>query len=238
LDACIESINNLDYPRELLDVVLVGRKSYAPTFEGVKTVAPESDEFGNEFGQNFGVEHTDPASELLFLINDDVILTRSCLKNMALAAGNQDCLMVPISPCDNAWKYTLHFQFMHNNQAQVVADRFYRYDDLKPYLKSMMNADSVYNPGLVYTDKLCLFAALIPRSTWNKVGRMDEGFSTGQSDFDYSIRCRHLNIPRAVCLNALAWHFGGATSTDTLSAEKRQKNADYFKKKWPNETLY
>jgi GT2 family glycosyltransferase len=237
LDLCIDSVKQLNYPKELLDVVLVGRKSYAPEYAGVKTVAPDSDEFGNELGQNFGVAHTNPESKHLFLINDDVFLTKNCLRNLVEAAGDQDLLLVPTSPCDNQWKYLLTFAVEHEGMHMILTDRFYRYEDLAPYAQSMINAESLYPSGLVLTDKLCLFAVLIPRSTWNWMGPMDEGFNTGQSDIDYSLRARERNIPRVIALNAIAWHFGGATSGDTFTDEHRRKNAEYFARKWPNEKL-
>jgi GT2 family glycosyltransferase len=119
----------------------------------------------------------------------------------------------------------------------TLTDRFYRYDDLKPYFDGMMRARSVYPQGVLITDKLCLFAVLIPRKTWARLGPMDENFNTGQSDFDYSLRAREQNVPRLIALNSIAWHFGGATSGDSFSQEQRDKNAAYFKSKWPGESL-
>lgn len=237
LDLCIESIQALNYPKEQLDVVLVGRKSYAPEYAGVKTVAPESDQFGNEFGQNFGVMHTNPESKYLFLINDDVCLTRDSLKNLVEIAGDQDMILSPISPCDNYWKYHLHFGFPYKGELKFLTERFYRLEQLAEYRENLISAHSIYPQGLLITDMLCLFAAFIPRSTWEKIGPLDENFDTGQSDFDYCLRARELNIPRLIALNSLVWHFGGATSAESHTDERREKNAAYFRSKWPGEKL-
>lgn len=237
LSLCMESIRALDYPKELLDVVLVGRKSYAPEYAGVKTVAPDSDAFGNEFGQNFGVQHADPDSKYLFLINDDVCLTRDSLKNLVELADDQDMILSPISQCDNYWKYQLHFPIQHEGQTLFLTDRFYRLEQLEQYRASLMSAQSIYPPGVIITDMLCLFAAFIPRSTWEKIGPLDENFDTGQSDFDYCLRARELNIPRLIALNSLVWHFGGATSETSHTDERRKKNTAYFQEKWPGERL-
>jgi GT2 family glycosyltransferase len=237
LDLCIESIRNLNYPQEQLDVVLVGRKSYQPEYEGVKTVAPDSDEFGNELGQNFGVAVTDPSSDYLFLINDDVFLTKNCVKNLVDMCAGQNMLLTPISPCDNFWKYTLHFVFNHEGEQLALFDRFYRYEQLEPYFKSLMNADSIYPQGALQTDMICAFALFLPRSTWNMIGPLDENFDTGQSDYDYCLRARALNLPRVIALNSIAWHFGGATTDGGHSDVRREKNTKYFQEKWPGERL-
>lgn len=237
LDLCMRSIFALNYPKDQLDVVLVGRKSYAPEYPGVKTVAPDSDQFGNEFGQNFGVAHTDSTSEFLFLINDDVFLTKNCLKNLVdIASGDTDMLLMPISPCDNYWKYSLHFPFQHQGQTMLLTERFYKYDQLAPYAEALMNTDSLYPQGAIFTDMLCTYALLLSRRTFERIGPLDEGFDTGQSDYDYCRRAEALNIPRVIALNALVYHFGGATSETGHTLERRVRNARYWKSKygeWP-----
>ncbi len=237
LDLCIESIRRLDYPAEQLEVILVGRKSYAPTYDGVRTVWPEPEEFGNAVGLNYGLSLTDPSSTHILMLNDDVILTRDSLKNMVAMAGTDDMLLMPISPCDNYLKYSLHFPFEHLGAAHALTERFYRYDDLAPYAGSLMRARSIYPQGAIVTDMLCLFCCLIPRSTYEKIGAFDEGFKTGQDDYDYCIRARQLNIPRLIALNVLVWHFGGVTADHTLTPEVRMANIEHFKAKWPGEKL-
>jgi GT2 family glycosyltransferase len=156
---------------------------------------------------------------------------------MIRLADISDMLLVPISPCDNHFKYALHFPFQHEGQTKLLTSRFYKYDILKPLADGLMDADSYYPQGAICTDKLCLFAVLIPRSTWNKIGPMDEGFNTGQSDYDYSLRARDLNIPRLIALDSVVWHFGGATSENGHTKEQREKNTAYFRAKWPKESL-
>jgi GT2 family glycosyltransferase len=237
LDLCVESVRRLNYDQAALDVVLVGRKSYAPEYDGVKTVAPDSDSFGNEFGQNFGVAHTDPSSEYLFLINDDVCLTPGSLKNLVQMTSDSDVLLSPISPCDNYWKYQLHFPIKHEGETILLTDRFYKLEQLEECREALLSAESIYPQGAILTDMLCAFALFLPRKTWARIGPLDENFHTGQSDYDYCLRARALDIPRVIALNSLVWHFGGVTSEGTLNERARLANVEYFQKKWPGEKL-
>lgn len=230
LDAAIESIYRLDYPRELLDIVLVGKKSYKPIYPGVQTVAPDSDKFGNAEGVNFGVKHCHPDSEYLLLLNDDVILTKNCLSNMINASQGQS-IVNATSPCDNRSAYFLQFGFVHQEQALRIDGSSFRYDDLKPYLSSLMSAQSLYPAGVILQDTLCMFATLVPRQVWNKLGPLDEAFKTGPDDIDYSIRARKHRVPLLIALDALIWHFGGVTSSETLTDAKRVENVEAFRLK-------
>jgi GT2 family glycosyltransferase len=237
LDLCMESIRRLDYPKELLDVVLVSRRGYAPRFEGVHTVWPPPSEFHNPVGLNFGFKQTAADSKFILMLNDDTILTRDCLKNMVTAAGDAEVIMNPISPCDNYWKYQLHFGFKKDGEINILNDRFYRYEQLAPFADELMAAESVYAQGVIHTDMLCLYASLIPRKVWERIGEFDENFKTGQDDYDYCLRARALEIPRVILLNALIWHFGGVTAQSTLNDQIRLDNIAYFEKKWPGEKL-
>ncbi len=237
LDLCIKSIRALNYPSDRLDVVLVARRDYAPEYAGVRTVWPDQQSFHNPVGLNYGFASADSDSDHYLMLNDDTVLTRDSLARMVELAGDSELIMCPISPCDNYWKYVLHFSLQSGLERIALNDRFYRYDDLKEHHDGMINAESAYPQGLLVTDMLCLYAALIPRKVWQKVGEFDEHFLTGQDDYDYCLRARALDIPRVIALNALIWHFGGVTADSTLDPSIREKNIAYFKSKWPGEKL-
>lgn len=232
LDLCVESVQRLNYPKDLIDVTVVGRKSYQPEYKGVKTVAPDSDDFTNEFGQNFVIRHTDPESKYLFMLNDDCVCTPDSLRHLIDVAGDQDLMVMPISPCDNYWKYQLMFPIKYNGNVVMLSDRFYRYEQLESYRESLLHAESIYPPGVLMTEMLCTFALLLPRKTYERIGPFDEEFNCGQSDFDYCLRAQQMGIPRAIALHSLVWHFGGATSSNTMTAARKVSNARHFRKKW------
>ncbi len=232
LDACIASIKNLNYPPHLLDVVIVGRLGYMPVYGGVRTVAPFKETFGCAEGINYGIEQSDPTSRYIFTINDDVILTQDCVINLVNAIGEHDMILNPISNCDNGIKYSLLFSFYRDGQEFQANGRQYVYEDLKPYLTELMNARSNYPAGVILQNELFFYATMIPRKVWDKVGKFDEVFLTGQDDIDYSLRARQKGVHLGCCMSAVAWHFSGASADHTMTDPIRARNMQYFKYKW------
>lgn len=231
LDACIDSILNLDYPQELIDVILVGRKGYQPSYFGVQTVVKDSDDFGNSEGMNFGASFAEKDTDFLLFLNDDTILTKSSLKNMVNIAQDADIILGPISPCDNRLKYQLGFGFK-DEDGQFVSVEANQYRIEQRYVKPMMEAESFYPPGIIFQSHLYFYAVLIPKRVWDLVGTFEEKFKTGPDDIDYSRRAQEKGIPIGICLNALIWHFGGTTANRTLTPEIREANARAWKEKW------
>ncbi len=234
LDLCIESIQNLNYPKDRLEVIIVchkvNRTSYV--YDNVKVIYPIEDQFYNPRGLNFGMRNAAEDSDFYFMLNDDVILAKDCLVNLLSAAGDNPVILNPISPCDNEWLYGLAFGFEHNGEFVHMSKRFYRLPEVEGKTTSMMNAPSLYPRGIFRVDHLCMFCTLIPKKVWLAVGEFDENFKTGQDDIDFCLRARQKGVIMAVALDALAWHFGGVTADNSISVEKRKENLRYFKAKW------
>jgi GT2 family glycosyltransferase len=227
LDACIESIINLDYPQHLLDVILVGRKSYQPEYPGVETIYPDSDDFGNSEGMNWGARyalHQEEHPDFLMFLNDDVVLTKNSLANMVSTADNNSLILGPISNCDQGIKYFLHLPQVPN-QIRMPADEY------SEWSKMAMNYLSPYPPGVIFQSHLYFYAVLIPTHVWREVGEFEEKFKTGPDDIDYSKRARGKNIPIGVCLDALIWHASGVTADKTLTPQLREANAKAWREK-------
>lgn len=232
LDACMKSIANLNYPKESLDVVLVGKPGYAPEYPNVKTVYPDKPQFYNSEGVNFGVSKTDPESKFVLSCNDDTILTKNSLKNLVETCGDQRVILNSISPCDNHRAYSLHFKFLSAGRVVDVLGNQYRYEQMKDFIDDMMNTESLYPQGLIHQEFLCMFATLIPRKVWDELGPLDEVFKTGPDDIDYSMRARRAGVHLAIALNSLIWHFSGVTADKTLDPSLREFNRKAFKDKW------
>jgi len=234
LDLCLRSINNLDYPREKLDIILVSSGEYKPPkplidlpirhFHSEKRLHfPE--------GVNFGVMHAAPDTQHLLLLNDDTILTKDSLHNLVWRIGDADMILQPISNCDNMCFYSLCLSYKKGQELKVFDKRFYRYDDVKEDTQYMMNAQSNYPPGIFLRDFVCFYATLIPKRVWDKVGPMDIRFMTGQDDCDYCLRAKKLGIPAAVELSSLIWHAGGVSADQVLTMEIRKANIEYYRAK-------
>lgn len=232
LDLAIRSIKNLDYPSELLDVILVGKPGYIPEYPGVRSMAPELPEFHNPVGVNFGMKASRSDSEYVMLLNDDVILTRDSLKNLVLSMPTENCVMSAISNCDNQWKYVLTMGYQKGDQAFILQKRYYTYEELEPHFDGLMNTVSLYPRGIILADTLCLYANLIPKRLWDDLGGFDEGFKTGYDDTDFCIRARKAGAHLVIALDSLIWHFGGASTNHTLTDEIREETRRYFYEKW------
>ncbi len=240
LDLCMRSILNLQYAN--LEVIIVGRSNYLPQYHDtpfmleeerkIITVAPRLETFGCAEGINYGISHSDPKSKYILTCNDDVILTRDSLKNMVHAAGDNDVIVNPTSNCDQMGMYLLGMGIERDGQFLPVQERQYSFEALNEHADRLMNAKSFYPPGLIIYPCLYFYATLIPRKVWDKVGVFDEQFKTGQDDVDYSWRARRKGIGCTVALDALVWHFSGASASSTLTNEIREENMRRFVAKW------
>ena len=226
LDACIESVLGLNYPQHLIDVILVGRKSYKPEYLGVETIAPDSDDFGNSEGMNYGAKNAGDPDFYLFL-NDDVILTRDSLRNLVASAGNESVILGPISNCDQGIKY-----FLFTGNKPLPNQLRFKPETHAEAAKELMEVQSVYPPGIILQKHLYFYAVLIPAHVWARVGEFGEQYSTGPDDLDYSRRAQQQGIPLGICLDALIFHCSGTTADLTLTPEKRAANAKAWEQTW------
>lgn len=221
LDLCIASLNNLaTKPNE---IIIVGRPDYLPQYENCKTVSPKQDKFSPPVGLNCGINHASHDAEFLFVINDDVIVTKNCLDSLIYTYSTIPGigLLMPIG---------------NDQQARYALDAHippgpYKYDQLAGIAPKIMNLESKYAHGLIVHDTLCLYAMLMSRKVWEKVGPFDEAL-IGQDDIDYSLRSRHAGFVNAISLNALCYHFGGVSADKTFDEERRAKSLEIFNKKW------
>jgi len=232
LDLCLESIAALNYPKDLIDVVVSSSGPMKPLVP-LKYRHIHSDErLHFPKAVNRGVRATKETSKFLFILNDDTCLTEDCLIRMIEVIGDSEMVLNPTSNCDNSVRYGLTIGYVKGEEFKPIAERFFRISDMGGDERLLIKAQSIYPTGIIAQDWLPIYATLIPRKVWEKVGEIDEKFMTGQDDLDWCWRCKKLNIPRGVVLSALAWHFGGVTSSKVIDNPIRQKNIEYFISKW------
>lgn len=232
LDACVKSIEGLNYPKENLDLVLVSSGEYRPPSPFKKHVHSSARMHFPE-AVNLGVEHTDISTEHILILNDDTILTPDSLIGLVDVAQNKNCIVGPISPCDNYMAYQLQFYYWENETTpRPIFNRFHRWDDFKDKTEMLNRAKSIYPAGAIARPFICFYAVLIPRAVWFKVGQLDPNFKTGQDDIDYSYRVKQNGFGVYIALHSLIWHFGGVTADQTLTTEIRKGNIEYFRQKW------
>lgn len=232
LDLAIESINNLDFPKDQLELVVVASNGFVPIVE--TTLALNCRLFNEKktYSEaiNLGIEMA--RGEFYFLISDDVILTKDCLSHLYQIAKDNNAITQAISNCDNTRKYQLMMGFSNQTGFTAVVDTAYYYDHWAPIKNQLMNTKSVYPLGVLFSSWVCFYAVLIPKKVWVDVGSLDEGFRNGQEDVDFCIRARLKGITIVTALNSLIWHFSGKTADSIMTKEMRNKNLDYFEEKW------
>jgi GT2 family glycosyltransferase len=237
LKLCVESVRNLNYPKEDLDIILVCHKrdseKYSKEFPEITVIAPGMDDFNNEVGLNIGAEHASPDSKYFFFLNDDVILSKHSLINLVQGVGDNKIIASPIAPCDQGRQFNLVFGVNHEGKFVPFQKPFYRLEEVEHLVKDIMDTGPIYPPGFIFTDFHCLFAGFMSRQVWEKVGKFDESYrKAGPSDLDYSLRAQQMGIRCAFVLDSFVFHFGGAGSESGLSPKDRAYNARAFNLKW------
>ena len=239
LKLCMDSIKNLNYPKDQLEVILVCHqldyRDYKVKFgkDGVNVITPPEYEFNNARGMNFGVANAEYGSKYFWILNDDVIVSKHSLFNLVQSLGDHQLIASPIAPCDQGRQFNLVFGVNVMGQFHPFVQNFYRLKDVEHITREIMDAGPIYPPGLIFTDFLCTFAGFYPKSVLDRVGKFEEGFRrAGPDDLDFSLRCRKENIRSAFVLDSFVFHFGGATTDGGLSNGDRAYNAKMFKEKW------
>lgn len=229
LEACLRSVANLEYPKDLLDITLVspyGRSViYPQDVLDMRIVSPpEPGSFSKSV--NAGIKASNKDSDYYLILSDDTVITHNALNNMVKYGDN--CVIGPVSNCDNDWKYKVLLPV-------TGFERFYELGkDSELALGMMIKADSPWPQGALLTDTLCFYAVMIPRKVWNEVGELDEGFNMGHEDSDYCHRARLKGYVPIVAMDSLIYHAGGASS-EIINDSMRESNEKRFKEKWGTE---
>lgn len=235
LNLALESIENLDYPKDKMEVILCSSGDYEPVYldrqVNTHSHTPEQRHYPESI--NRGVSLASRNADHYFILNDDVILTKNSLKELVETAQDMDGIFQPISTCDNQYRYSLQLFTLKHDHPVVFDKRFYRYEDMtKDLWDTVKNAFSIYPKGLLVQDFVAFYATLIPKKVWHKIGTLDPKFKTGQDDIDYCKRAKQQNIGSYVCLSSFVFHFGGVTADQVLSWDIRHANINYYKEKW------
>ena len=183
------------------EIVIVSPSSYAPQYSGCRTVSPEGEDYPLAHNINFGAAMADPASEYLFFINDDCEPRSDSLSQLVKR--------LKFSPGIGLLQAA-------SNDSNLGAFEILQ--------------NEKYPPALIYRDTLCLFAFLIRREVFAKVGLWDTNL-LGMDDVDYSWRTRQAGYLNAIELSAYVRHEGGVT-TSSKSAEWRRESERIFNEKW------
>jgi GT2 family glycosyltransferase len=91
-----------------------------------------------------------------------------------------------------------------------------------------------YDPVSGATDWVSGCCLLIPRTTHDRLGPLDEGMFLYCEDVDYSFRARAVGIPCVVSTNAFFYHRGSTGPTEPSRRRNQLLSARYLATKWRN----
>lgn len=171
---------------------------------------------------NAGVEKS--VGDYLFLLNDDVILSRDCIAGLVEFIGDHTAMVNPLSNCDNGWMYQADFEIQDPRTGKYLENkRYYKLPEIAGFEDEIMHYPKGMKLG-IQVPYLCFYATLIPRKVWNLVGKLDERYKAGFEDQDYCMRARQHNTHTFVTMRSFAFHFGGSTSSQINLSEETAKS--------------
>ena len=180
---------------------------------------------------NLAAKLAHPQSKYFLVLNDDVILSKTCIAQMVWTMGDNKWVMNPMSQCDNGWLFAAPIILAKEDGTRALDRRFYELKDLEGWEDAVMRYETGLNL-LVLPPYVCFYCTMIPRTVWEQVGPLDEGCHSSHDDEDYCMRARMHGIPAVVNMGAFALHFGGRTSSIQDTDADRKKTLDYFNAKW------
>ena len=210
-----------------IELIVVDNKSEEKTLKILKSYKEDKKiklifnkkNYGFSKGNNIGIRKA--SGEYIILLNNDVRVTPGWIERLVFHARNPKVGLV--GPVTNSIgnESKINIQYDHDNQ------------------KEMENkaADYIYSHWgeILKLNNIAAFAWLMSKSTYKKIGDLDEVFGRGLfEDDDYCIRVKKARLEILCAEDAFVHHYGGA-STNWGSLEYKQLfeiNKDKFEKKW------
>jgi GT2 family glycosyltransferase len=225
---CIESIRQ--YTEVPYEIVVVdngstdGTRQWLSEQKDIKAIY-NSENLGFPKGCNQGIEAAGRDNDIL-LLNNDVIVTPSWLKNMQIALYSNESIGA-VGAITN---------YASNGQGIPIV-----YKDIEGMIKfstynNISNAQSWEEKV-----KVIGFCMLIKRHVINKVGYLDERFTPGNfEDDDYSLRIILQGYKILLCRDVFIHHFGSKSFKENKKAfeDLLIKNREKFKNKWNFDPMY
>jgi GT2 family glycosyltransferase len=204
LDDCLRALENLEYPRDLLDIIMVdngSRDGSVPfvneRFPGIRTFVSETNSFARAL--NLGVRAA--KGELIAFVNNDVTVAPTWLPELVASLAD-DARVGAVGG-----KLLLQDGRINSAGIRELPDFFW--DDIGFEEEDRGQYDS---PGERWG--LCWAAVLFRRACLENVGPVDEDFVMYCEDVDFAKRCQlrgwtHVYRPRAVAHHAYAGSSAG-----------------------------
>lgn len=200
---CLQSISVLNYPRELLDVIVVDNASTDGSVGAVKKRFPwvhvlaQKANLGFSAGMNVGIKNA--KGKYVLVLNNDVKLEKNCLKEMVKLADEDTHIAVvggEICSIENPKEIQSLWGQIDRKTMQIYLTG--RGEINRGQYQEIVEAD--------YVPFLCL----IRKKVLEKVGDLDERYFSTFEDTDLMVRIKDAGYKIVFCPKATIWHKGAA----------------------------
>mgnify|MGYP003576054312 CR=1 FL=1 len=224
LDLCLESIQRqqgIEY-----EVIVFSGAPQPPTVPDWVKMYHEDKVSSYAYKINRAFEKSNQDYKYVLIAQDDLVLGKDCLKNLAEMVADGKVLLNPLSNCDNTHLYLCQFQIKDK-----ILPRFFRMDFIEDIKEDLFN----YNPGLFMAfpvNYLCTYCTMLLREAFVELEGMDERYVNGCEDVDFCMKAKSKGMARFVTTNAFVLHFAGVTSTGAITSDMNNNNYTLLEKKW------
>ena len=249
LDYLNHAVESVALTQGLKDILVVSSSKINPeTSEIIKKynarVVYSKTRLSFSEANNLGIKNANQKATHFLLMNDDVILNETALKDMVsvLVENGNNFILNPYSNCDKGW---LHNDCLTTQSGKDLHPNMLLEDFNEDELSSLRSFGFTGNKELekqkLKESPFCAFyCTLIPKEVVEKVGMLSTLFKNGGEDLDYCERAKRFGFGCFWTSSALCFHFGGKTrkfsenEDHTRHHEEDAYNNLLVKKRWGN----
>jgi len=183
--------------------------------------------------------HAHSESTHTLLLSDDVICSKTMIYHLYQSFRGREAIINPFSNSDCQSLYEADIEINEPYHVSPVwSDQVsrlkpdMRLEDLEAWeLEAIMNYP--HKPHLLVPfPMISFFCTMIPKSVWQKVGRLDPLLEHRHNDQDFCLRAQMQGIPSFVQFGTFAFHFGSRTINQLANEESKAKCSEHFRQKW------
>lgn len=190
----------------------------------------------------FAIEHLiHPASKVILLISDDVMVTPRTIDKLAGMANGNQIIVGPMSNGDNGSRYATQFNLrgyskdrLNSIYAIPITLTLEELETQCPnYMEAMTSYPDTHIQELLLPQLwLSFYCVAIPRPVIKRVGFLDARLDVRHNDQDYCIRANKEGIKSYIHTGAFALHFGSKTLYNAHSPDEFNQATKVFKEKY------
>jgi GT2 family glycosyltransferase len=168
-------------------------------------------------------------TEMIMLLNNDTSLDEACIETMyntIKAVPNIEMILNAL--CNSDAFGFLYYARTGLSIGEMFGQPQYTFEQTKDQLDQLTKLHK-YPFALIPVGFNPFYATMLKKSTYDKVGGINPKYLTNLDDLDFAVRARKLGIKSMVAMHAAVFHFGGATTNKTKTADEENFNRELFK---------